>query len=199
MTSLLSVRKMNLRLSLRINPLPVRMAFGNLTSRPVDGWLIRGFGERDWEELGNSHFASCAGVVFGTEIGQRVTIQSLSGIRTLVLLVDRTTARYIGSVEIHADGRFQVKAEPLQPTDAPIPIADARHVLAELGIDHDMSINITDHAKSDEDILRYKRSIGKIYIPARYLQVAGMPDTDTAVKPEDEEDDSSEGEARGGN
>lgn len=130
---------------------------------------------RVWKNMGNFTVASNSAAIRGSLDGTKITVSSRYNVEQVIMMVNLSTNKMIGSIVIDVNGSIKISALPTWDFGgrmSQIPEGWLNRLALLVGVTGPCTctINIRDVAAEDEDILRLKNESERWFIPGRYTE-----------------------------
>lgn len=136
-------------------------------------------GSESWRELSDIILASHSAVYRGELGGTKLNVSSVFNMEQVLLIVNLSAKRVIGSVIVDINGAIKISQLPdweFSGRKSDWPDRWQNRLGLALGIPGPCTINVRDVTADDEDILRIKKNEGHWFVPARYMEKTKLYD-----------------------
>lgn len=131
----------------------------------------------EWHTIGLDEYGSQTAVVRGLKLGTQVKVSSHPFVEQCFLLADLMTDRAVGRIDISNVGAITIHDFPTWSVGPNIQSMYEHRITAIIGFRGPATLNFTDEANGDVDILRLKSGQAKLFVPAKYLKPTPAYDT----------------------
>lgn len=121
-----------------------------------------------WLALGNTTMGTATAAIKGSMDGHRVNVSTHTGHAHTIFIVNTKTNKTVARITVKDDGALDLSDNPIFRFEQQLPTFWQQKTLLVLGVRGPFTMNLTDIAGKDEEIIRYKEGYDRIYVPSRY-------------------------------